>query len=180
MIYAKWINEDGRFSFSETNNGGVEITNEQHAAVIAGNQAGRAIGRDANGYPILAEPALDELKALKINYIKGVATTEIISGIDHDTLGAMYHYPTSPTDQANLNGLISRTQLLGDAGAPYKFWCADGSSAWARRDHTVAQIQSVGLAVAAHVITIQDRYEIALSKIADPMITPEQLSAIEL
>lgn len=179
MIFAKWIEEDGRFSFSEIDNGGLEITEELHATLVSGNQAGLAIGRDANGYPALIEPTLDELKALKINDIKNDAITAIIGGIDHDALGSVHHYPTSPTDQANLNGLISRSQLLGDAGVPYKFWCADGNKVWARREHTVAQIQALGLSVASHVITMQDRYEIALSKIA-AATAPEQLAIIEL
>lgn len=165
MIFAKWIDEDGRFAFSETDNGGVEITNEQHAAVIAGNQDGRAIGRDANNKPVLIELTLDALKSIKINGIKNDVITAIIGGIDHDTLGSVHHYPTTSADQANLNGLISRSQLIGEAGAPYKFWCADASGTWARRGHTLAQIQALGLAVAAHVIAAQDLYEAKLAAI---------------
>lgn len=33
-MYAKWIPEDGRFAFDETDNGGIEITAEEHAALF--------------------------------------------------------------------------------------------------------------------------------------------------
>ena len=29
-VYAKWVDGDGRFAFSSTDNGGVEITDGQH------------------------------------------------------------------------------------------------------------------------------------------------------
>ncbi len=82
----------------------------------------------------------------------------IISGTTSDALGTMHTYPTSMTDQHNLNGLITESLLPG-SGDEYKFWCADSSGAWARRIHTKAQIQAVGKAVLAHVKAQQEIYE---------------------
>jgi hypothetical protein len=56
MIFAKWIEADGRFSFSESDNGGIAITNDQHAILMAGNSAGLEIGRDVDGNPVLIDP----------------------------------------------------------------------------------------------------------------------------
>lgn len=82
----------------------------------------------------------------------------IISGITSDALGSMHTYPTTQTDQNNLNGLITES-LLPDSGDEYKFWCADSIGVWARRIHTKAQIRVVGKAVLAHVKAQQEIYE---------------------
>lgn len=84
--------------------------------------------------------------------------TAIISGITSDALGTMHTYPTTQTDQNNLNGLITESLLPG-SGDEYKFWCADAAGAWARRIHTKAQIQAVGKAVLTHVKAQQEIYE---------------------
>lgn len=77
-----------------------------------------------------------------------------------------FTYPTTATDQANLSSTILAAQIHGDAAGPFKFWCADNSGAWARREHTAAQIISVGDAVRAHVVAQQDKYETKLGLIA--------------
>jgi len=55
-IYAKWIAADGRFAFSPDNNGGVQITTEEHAALLAGQSAGKVIAADSSGRPALQDP----------------------------------------------------------------------------------------------------------------------------
>lgn len=56
-MYAKWIPEDGRFAFALHDNGGVEISLEQHAALMEGQSTGSRIVVDADGWPFLAEQA---------------------------------------------------------------------------------------------------------------------------
>lgn len=57
-MYAKWIQEDGRFAFDETDNGGIEITAEEHAALFERVEGGKIIGIGANGRPELQDPPL--------------------------------------------------------------------------------------------------------------------------
>lgn len=54
-MFAKWINEDGRFSFSRNDNGGVEITAATHEALLLGIPAGKIIVKDAGGFPVLVD-----------------------------------------------------------------------------------------------------------------------------
>lgn len=54
-MFAKWIEEDGRFSFSESDNGGVEITAEAHRALLEGVPAGKLIIVGPDGLPQLID-----------------------------------------------------------------------------------------------------------------------------
>ena len=56
MIWAKWIEQDQRFLFLDSDNGGVTITLEAHRALLDGQTAGQRIVADAQGSPILAAP----------------------------------------------------------------------------------------------------------------------------
>lgn len=56
MIWAKWIEEDQRFLFLDSDNGGVTITLEAHRALLEGQTTGQRIVADADGSPILAAP----------------------------------------------------------------------------------------------------------------------------
>lgn len=57
-MYAKWIEEDGRFAFELTDNGGVEISDEDHAALFEPRLEPKIIGRGADGRPQLQDPPL--------------------------------------------------------------------------------------------------------------------------
>jgi hypothetical protein len=57
-IYAKWIEQDQRFSFSTDDNGGFELSFEEHAFLLAGQSAKKIIRPDADGRPaLLGAPA---------------------------------------------------------------------------------------------------------------------------
>jgi hypothetical protein len=127
----------------------------------------------------ITNPALTlaDLKARHVEIMKTSCVAAITAGIDHDALGDLHHYPIQPTDQINMAGLVARSQLLGAVAEPYKFWCADGAGIWARRGHTVSQIEAVGLAFSAHVIACQDKYESKLIEINNAA-QPTDLDAI--
>jgi hypothetical protein len=55
-VFAKWIESDSRFLFQDFDNGGVEVSIEEHAALIDGNSKGKHIVPDENGLPVLSEP----------------------------------------------------------------------------------------------------------------------------
>ena len=54
-VYAKWVDGDGRFAFSSTDNGGVEITDGQHQELLDGETNGRRIAPDKKGNPVLVD-----------------------------------------------------------------------------------------------------------------------------
>lgn len=56
MIWAKWIEEDQRFLFLDSDNGGVTITLKAHRALLEGQAAGQRIAADEHGAPMLAAP----------------------------------------------------------------------------------------------------------------------------
>lgn len=60
-MYAKWVDADGRFAFSGTDNGGVEISEADYSALFAAQQAGKVIANDGQGNPVaIDEPAPTE------------------------------------------------------------------------------------------------------------------------
>lgn len=110
--------------------------------------------------------AADDLaasKAAKRTELRTLAQAAIEAGVESAALGAAHTYPTTLTDQHNLTGLVAAGLVDGLAA---KFWCADGSGVWARREHTWAQLQVVARDVKAHVIAQQDRYENRLAQVA--------------
>lgn len=121
---------------------------------------------------------LAEAKKAAVQRLKTACSTEIIGGIDHE----LYRYPTTRDDQADINGLFSRSKELGVSGEPYKFMCADANGVWARRNHTAAQIQALGLAVSQHVIDAKNTLDAKLAEIDAvanlPAATPADLDAI--
>ena len=42
-MFAKWIEEDQRFAYDLHDNGGVEISADAHAAIIAAGAAGKVV-----------------------------------------------------------------------------------------------------------------------------------------
>ncbi|MEW5893393.1 MAG: DUF4376 domain-containing protein [Pseudomonadota bacterium] len=88
MKYAKSTNGfyDEAIHGNNTPADAVEITNEEHAALLAGQSIGKRIVADAEGRPMLADPpapTFDELKAAKnaeINLARAMANT---STFDH-------------------------------------------------------------------------------------------------
>ncbi|WP_431092604.1 phage tail protein [Pseudomonas brassicacearum] len=55
-MFAKWIEEDGRFAFELTDNGGIEISDDEHAALFEPRQVVKIIGKGADGRPELQDP----------------------------------------------------------------------------------------------------------------------------
>lgn len=67
-MFAKWIEEDGRFAFEVADNGGIEMSDEDHAALFEPRQAVKIIGRGVDGRPELQDPpqpTIDELSGIE-------------------------------------------------------------------------------------------------------------------
>ncbi len=54
-MFAKWVEQDGRFAFSERDNGGVSIGDAQYRELFAGQDRGLQIVMGPDGAPILSE-----------------------------------------------------------------------------------------------------------------------------
>ena len=61
-MYAKWVETDGRFAFSDTNNGGVEILDADYAALFAAQQEGKIIANDGQGNPVAIDEPVPEVE----------------------------------------------------------------------------------------------------------------------
>lgn len=64
-IWAKWIEQDGRFLYGLADNGGIEITADRHLELLAAGSAGKVILPGKKGAPEIAEPAPPSADALR-------------------------------------------------------------------------------------------------------------------
>ncbi|WP_027824299.1 DUF4376 domain-containing protein [Laribacter hongkongensis] len=88
MFYSRFA---GGFYTREIHGNGVpddavEITAEQHAALLAGQSAGRIITADEHGHPVLADPptiSLDALRDRALDHLPAWEKSERAAGIEH-------------------------------------------------------------------------------------------------
>lgn len=125
--------------------GAVTITAAQQAGLLAGQAAGQSVIKGADGTPTLAALTLAQVQAAQIATLAAQAQAAIVGGYSSAALGSAYTYPSTPTDQANMQASVVASLLPNLAsGWTTPFWCADGTGAWAMRNHTAAQIQQAG------------------------------------
>jgi hypothetical protein len=56
MIYSKWVEADGRFAFSLTDNGGQKLTEAARDELLADEADGKVLSPDAKGFPVALDP----------------------------------------------------------------------------------------------------------------------------
>lgn len=74
-VFARWVPEDGRFDFSRTENGGVEITDEAHEALFSARAECKVIRPNAEGLPELQDmpgPSAEDLASMARTWRDGV------------------------------------------------------------------------------------------------------------
>jgi len=114
----------------------VEITDEYHMALLAGQSAGQTIVVDANGQVVLEAPAplsLDMIKARKIAQLERARNLSIQEPVTSSALGAPHIYAGKPENRQFLNDLVT----LNMGG---KFTSTDSDGVKMRRPHTAAQL----------------------------------------
>lgn len=100
----------------------------------------------------VSAPTLAEAQVAKIAELTDDCQATILGGYTSSALGAVYTYPSKPTDQQNMIASVLASLLPGvSADWTTPFWCADTSGNWAMRLHTPAQIQQVGADGKTHV-----------------------------
>lgn len=118
---------------------------------------------------------LAELRAAKVTELQSACGIHIIGGFTSSAIGTAHMYPSALMDQHNLNGLVTRS-LYAPAGWTDKFWCADPSGIWARREHTAAQLQQVGDEAIARITAAQAKCDTLIAQAMTA--TADQLSPI--
>ncbi|QOD67347.1 phage tail protein [Pseudomonas brassicacearum] len=108
-MYAKWIEEDGRFAFERVDNGGIVITDDEHGALFEPDRGSKVIVLGSDGRPALQEPPLptsDELALVERTWrdkqlavTDGVVTRHrdeiedgIVTTLTSDQYGALQTY----------------------------------------------------------------------------------------
>lgn len=88
---------------------------------------------------------LDQLKSNQVATVAMSCEAQITGNFTSSALGAVYTYPSKPTDQANMDANVLSSILPNlPANWTTQQMCADASGVWAYRAHTAAQIQQTG------------------------------------
>ena len=143
----------------------VEITREQHAALLAGQSAGQLITADENGYPVLVDPppvSIDTLRTRALSQLPVWEKSERTAGIEH----AGHRWLTTPLALQDIRDVL----LAG----------AVPNEQWATADRqivpmTLPELQSLWQAITARGAQIYQRRLEMEQQIAD--MSREQLEA---
>lgn len=94
---------------------------------------------------ILVE-SLSVAQSQQIELLRAACAASIVGGYQSSALGDVYTYPSALTDQINMLGSVSASQLSMNQSDTWTtpFLCADPSGNWAYQMHTAAQIQQAG------------------------------------
>lgn len=65
IIWAKWIESDGRYLYGLDDNGGVEITSQQHQQLMGAGAEGRLVRPGRKGLPEIVDPEPPTEEALQ-------------------------------------------------------------------------------------------------------------------
>lgn len=92
-------------------------------------------------------PTLASTQAAKLRELTRACGAQIIGGFMSSALGSAYSYPSAQTDQDNLSASVVASLLPGIDPATWTtpFMCEAANGIWARRAHSQAQIQQVGV-----------------------------------
>ncbi|EPZ4326337.1 hypothetical protein ACXM96_002247 [Pseudomonas aeruginosa] len=139
-LFATWNELDQRFAFSLVN-GEIEIDQEEHQRLIAGQGAGLSITKGADGRPtLIPREQPSEAEAVHERQTTAIARAceaTITAGFQSAALGEPHQYSSQLDDQLNLTGAILR-------GLDMPYACRDEQGVKAFRLHTAAQLRQVG------------------------------------
>ncbi|HDR9259632.1 TPA: hypothetical protein QDB21_005654 [Burkholderia vietnamiensis] len=144
----------------------VEITQEQWQTCI--NQQGQwhvVSGALAPVPPPTAAEQLATAKESAISALNAACQAAILAGFTSSALGVATFYPTTDTDQRNLqSSALAAAWNVGTAGWQVPLWCEQGA-AWAYVDHTAQQVQQVNSDWVAFRTSVQQKYAAAMSQV---------------
>lgn len=117
-------------------------------------------------------PAALEAKVAELN---DACAAAIVAGFESDALGETYSYPSKIEDQLNLTGVIQMLSISPTTSTTFK--CADRAGVWAKRPHTLEQLQKVGVTFALIKQTLIDAKDDLVEK-AKAATTLNELAAV--
>lgn len=85
----------------------------------------------------------------QISILRDACKATIENGFTSSAVGSAMTYPSSITDQGN----IDRAAISGGS-----LWCADASGNWSFEAHTLAEAQQVRSDMTAHIQAAQSKY----------------------
>jgi hypothetical protein len=98
---------------------------------------------------------LAEAKTAKFKELAGYCRIALENGFESSALGTIHTYPSTETDQHNLQSIIL-------AGIESPLWCAEDGT-WSFKDHTIAQVQQVNVDWLNYRITQQRKYATSMA-----------------
>lgn len=151
--YSQKLNSDGTVNPSEV------VTD---SGQIVQNVAGSTPWDDYQAWlkagNTLAQASLADAQAARIAFLSAACRAEITGGYPSSALGSPHTYPSTPTDQGNMQASVLASLLPSlPANWATPFWCADSTGKWAMVNHTAAQIQQVGLDGKTFVVAAQQK-----------------------
>ena len=107
---------------------------------------------------VTAATQLQTQKDAKVFALSTACRAAIKESFESDVLGEIHFYPSNETDQLNLASSLTDS-LMPDLAADWTtpFWCANQAGVWAMRMHTAAQIQQLGRAAKARILSLMQR-----------------------
>lgn len=144
-MYAVFVESEGRFAFSENDNGGFRISSEDHDSLMAAQSTGKVIVPDAAGRPVCVDPSslisLSLAQDLQCQRVSAACAASLMAGFESSALGQVHTYGSSDSDQRNvLSAALASQEQAGSWTA--LLWCAS-NGAWTFAAHTASQVMQV-------------------------------------
>ncbi|KVN73891.1 hypothetical protein WT15_23920 [Burkholderia stagnalis] len=104
-------------------------------------------------------------KTASIAALNAACQTAIVAGFTSSALGVSTFYPTTDTDQRNLqSSALAAAWNAGTAGWRVSLWCQQGD-AWAYVTHTAQQVQQVNADWVTFRASAQQKYAAAIDQV---------------
>lgn len=108
-VWAKWSEEEQVFLFSDSDNGGLEISQQEHEALMLGLGSGQLIVADEHGAPVLVDSPAPPVPAI---WAKWVEQDRRFLFLDRDNGGVMI---TLEAHSALLEAQATGLRIVADA-----------------------------------------------------------------
>ncbi|KUZ99235.1 hypothetical protein [Burkholderia ubonensis] len=146
----------------------IEITDAEWQACISQQGQWRvSSGALAQVPPPTAAEQLASVKASTIAALNAACQATILAGFTSSAIGSATFYPTTDTDQRNLqSSALAAAWNAGAADWHTSLWCRHGD-AWTYVAHTAQQVQQVNADWVTFRTTSQQRYADAIAQVRE-------------
>lgn len=106
-MWAKWVEEDQRFGFSDSKNGGVKISDTFWRELMDAQRKGKVIGKDDTGFPVITEPAIIPKTNQDISHKRASLYADPVTGSDKFFMEALRLKLSGEKEEA-INALVEQ------------------------------------------------------------------------